>query len=177
MVTATNPTALAPADRLIALYRREETHWTATEMLGLEQQFFPRRGMERTAKRIAATLGLPPVSADTIEQLAESAIREMVQRGHASVVERFIESQTTDRFRASNDWGLIGGPDRDDVRDLFVARALDLKESDPEAFAALRHFGESLALASSLKDRKPMKRQPARAAGSRGVERAEKGAA
>lgn len=78
------------ADRLIALYHLEERHWLALEMLSHLLEALPLT-MKRTVAKLAKVIDGPRVDSPTASKLAETAIREAVQRGHAALVESFVE--------------------------------------------------------------------------------------
>jgi len=81
----------AQAERMVALYRREEEHWSPHEML--EELFHSCPNMlAGTAARAFTRMKRPRCTRAVVRGMAESAIREMVNRGHAAEVEAFVRT-------------------------------------------------------------------------------------
>lgn len=95
MAVATKPTANTNADRLIALYRRELEYRIPHELL--EALLELPNMKDDTAARFGARLARPRCSSAAISKMTESAIVEMVHRGHAEEVEEWLKIEADDR--------------------------------------------------------------------------------
>src|SRR5690348_3115275 len=84
------------ADRLITAYRREEAHWSPHEMLEELIHHSPNM-LAGTAARTFQRMSSPRCTRSVVRKMADSVIREMVDRGHAAEVEAFIKSQEVAR--------------------------------------------------------------------------------